>query len=239
MGYTHYFTSTGESKFNPEAKKIITKLLDKGFKDKLITLEYNNPSTPIVTDDIVQFNGIEDKGHETFYFNIQHKDFAFCKTAGKPYDDIVTKVLLTIKHFHPDVDISSDGDMDGDDWKVANKWAQINLHNITKNSMSDTTFQDLVDEALVVKGKIKRIEAEVVSDLKDLLKKLSDQILEKMKDNKMDGVSGNGGQITLVTRKGNIKYDVEQLMSDLGLTDLTKYENRGKDSKFLKYNLDT
>ena len=104
--------------------------------------------------------------------------------------------------------------------------------------MADKKLQDLVDEALVLKGKIKRIEKEVLSDLEELLKKLSKNILVEMKDRKMDGVSGQGGHIVLVNRKGHVKLDTVQLMADLGLMDLKKYEKRGSNSVFLKYNLD-
>lgn len=44
-------------------------------------------------------------------------DFAFCKTARKPYDLLVCSTLLLYKHFWPEVQISSDGDFE--DWESA------------------------------------------------------------------------------------------------------------------------
>jgi len=103
--------------------------------------------------------------------------------------------------------------------------------------MEEKELQDLVNEALIVKGKIKRIEKEVLSDLAELLKKLSAKILKEMKAKKLDGLNGVGGNLVLVSRSGQVKFDTAKLMADLGVMDLKKYENQGKGSEFLKYNL--
>ena len=47
------------------------------------------------------------------------KPFAFCKTAQKPYDDVVMKVLIVLKYFLRDrLRVTSDGSLSGE-WETA------------------------------------------------------------------------------------------------------------------------
>ena len=75
-----------------------------------------------INESEVWFNGREenDQGHETFWFTRKcpsrrsvdpDKWFAFCKTAHKPYDEIVCCFLLIAKkHLGDMIVVSSDGD---------------------------------------------------------------------------------------------------------------------------------
>jgi len=104
---------------------------------------------------------------------------------------------------------------------------------------SDEALQSLLDEAITVKNKIKRIEKEVLEDLKDSLKQLSEKLLRDMEaDNKLV-LSNKEGEVIIVARKGSLKLDTASLMSDLGITDkvIKKYQSTGKSSKFLKFNI--
>ena len=76
-----------------------------------------------IDEEEVRFNGVGDNGHETFYLSRvqfprynrtdKSKYFNFCKTARKPYDKYVVKVLILMeKYFGDDVEIDSDGDWD-------------------------------------------------------------------------------------------------------------------------------
>lgn len=63
------------------------------------------------------FNGIGEDGHETFGLR-NHEDNGFCKTAQKPYDEVVGAVLLWAKYSHIDyIDVRTDGDRR--DWQPA------------------------------------------------------------------------------------------------------------------------
>ncbi len=104
--------------------------------------------------------------------------------------------------------------------------------------MADQNLQSLVDEALLIKKKIKSIDNQVLKDLKELLKKLSGQILTELKRTKATGVVGIGGSIVIQTRKGSVKMDVDRLIHDFNIQDIEDYEKRGKKAEFLKYNLD-
>lgn len=45
----------------------------------------------------VRFNGVDEDGHETFNFSLNKGGFNFCKTATKPYDDVVCGCLYVAK----------------------------------------------------------------------------------------------------------------------------------------------
>lgn len=106
MGYTHYWNTTN------------TKETLKGFVDALPqilevlkehhTLLDTSPEKAIdIPEAFVQFNGINDEGHETFYFKIGRNDF--CKTARKPYDLPVMECLLVFAAHVPGMVLKSDG----------------------------------------------------------------------------------------------------------------------------------
>ena len=123
MGYTHSWHKEKElpqdkwDKFIEEAKIVLSDA-------RVLWEEYDKPDTkPVLNGDMVWFNGIEEDGHETFYFSrvvsdeefVQKGDdgkyFSFCKTAYKPYDKYVVRMLvLAEKHFGNAIRINSDGD---------------------------------------------------------------------------------------------------------------------------------
>lgn len=121
MGYTHYwdiekFTrkdQSGYKKALPIIKDILRKHTD------IICMEYDQPGTPAIANETeIRFNGKDDEGHETFVFlvsdrasqgNHTHSSSNFCKTARKLYDKVVCMVLLTLKAYMPNMQLSSDG----------------------------------------------------------------------------------------------------------------------------------
>jgi len=122
MGYTHYFKQIPElpeNKWNPFIEEVRTTLKDA----TNIQFDFNVNSPPQIDSEIVRFNGIGNQGHETFFFprlweaqswetlDDNGRYFNFCKTAQKPYDIHVVKILMLVeKHFGDDVEIDSDGD---------------------------------------------------------------------------------------------------------------------------------
>ena len=70
---------------------------------------------PVFGPDVIRFNGVGDDGHETFliYRDGHEGGFSFCKTAQKPYDEVVCACLIVLNHHLGDkIEISSDGDND-------------------------------------------------------------------------------------------------------------------------------
>ena len=92
MGYTHYWTKsrnfTDEEWFDimKGAASVLTTAMASGIT---LVYEYDKPDQkPLVSNEVIRFNGIDEDGHETFYFDVCANDFEFCKTARKDYDEI-------------------------------------------------------------------------------------------------------------------------------------------------------
>ena len=119
MGYTHYWKIKKElPKEQWEAFKDETcALLDDPSVSDIIGDAMGNAGFPRITDTEVTFNGVGKKAHETFSIDrcAGHREyckpiFNFCKTAYKPYDRYVVRVLLLAeKHFGDSISVSSDG----------------------------------------------------------------------------------------------------------------------------------
>lgn len=112
MGYTHYWKQTsdftiGEWKRIKKGAELIIKTTNVPLSDS----EGNPKTSPDITTKFISFNGDGDDAHETFYISkIRRKDFNFCKTARKPYDEVVVAILLLIEYIAPEKFIwSSDG----------------------------------------------------------------------------------------------------------------------------------
>lgn len=119
MGYTHYWRRPKRIPFAKwdafirDAKKIVeTNIIP-------LVFEYDEPERgPEVGPNRVRFNGVGEDGHETFLLDWDENDFAYCKTANKPYDLIVCALLIAASyHFGKLIEISSDGE--AADWETA------------------------------------------------------------------------------------------------------------------------
>jgi hypothetical protein len=123
MGYTHYWKTAKPIPLKTwqlicdDAEKIIAA------SPVPLAWEYDEPKkVPEVKRQnadggaaLIRFNGVEDDGHETFFFEQAAQKFAFCETANKPYDVVVTAVLAAIADWAWMVKVSSDGDLA--DWQ--------------------------------------------------------------------------------------------------------------------------
>lgn len=168
MGYTHYFRPDNCEVIDPKALEIIEALIKEGTEKGILCLEYDTPELPpLVTPEEIRFNGKGDDGHETFVYTPKSNTHyrGFCKTARKPYDIYVQKVLLTLKHFHPDMELDSDGDMCrrdncgqvqrgysctyNNEWKEAYDWADENLPERDEDfdsELNENDFEELTDQ---------------------------------------------------------------------------------------------
>lgn len=115
MGYTHYFEqkrALTKDEFN--AIKSATKyIIEQAEYDGIKICSGSGDGEPEITSKSISLNGTNynDDSHESFYIQKAHlKEFNFCKTARKPYDDVVTSILHFIKFNVPGAfDIGSDG----------------------------------------------------------------------------------------------------------------------------------
>jgi hypothetical protein len=147
MGYTHYFELKTNRTVNLDnVQKAVQKVLDED--SNIIQREYDDKAKAVNLVDKgelkIIFNGIGKEGHETFYLDTKESDFNFCKTARKPYDTTVCKVLSILKYyFGSDIAISSDGlsedledvmntkgDGHSSGWDVASEYMRQNFSEI-------------------------------------------------------------------------------------------------------------
>jgi len=140
MGYTHYWTQTrnlsaGEMGQIAHALQAINDATD------VLLAGWDGTGEPEMSFDTLGFNGCGDDGHETFRINAKRvlpfdgapRDrlgWAFCKTANKPYDIVVT-AMLTYLVAKFDFDVGSDGN--ADDWDDGVKLASKALGEIFTN----------------------------------------------------------------------------------------------------------
>lgn len=109
MGYTHYFEGIGP--LTPEFVADVQKIVDTAEAQGIRICGWDGNGAPLITVEEVALNGTDDLSHESF--NLGGPDWAFCKTARKPYDAVVVgAILVAAKKHYPTARISSDGEWD-------------------------------------------------------------------------------------------------------------------------------
>ena len=111
MGYTHYWTlgngieQADWDKFLVGARQIIETADAAG-----IALQDDSAGAAIF------INGVGANAHEAFVITSEDVGFNFCKTARKPYDTVVTAILIHLKQSLGSLAVvTSDGDWS--DWE--------------------------------------------------------------------------------------------------------------------------
>lgn len=111
MGYSHYwvlnkeFDDTNWKQFLDGAVWIVGTATDAG-------IAIANDSA----ENAIFINGVAEGAHETFGITKKDIGFNFCKTAEKPYDTVVTALLILLKEIlGSEVKITSDGTWE--DWQ--------------------------------------------------------------------------------------------------------------------------
>ena len=119
MGYTHYWTYKKVASDLTISKVLdeIKELLEINNLMKLITSE-DLSTIPIFNKELILFNGIERFACDIFLFDFtEPNEYIFCKTNRKPYDIIVSLVLLSLSNNIHEFTFSSDGTLE--DWNFA------------------------------------------------------------------------------------------------------------------------
>ena len=110
MGYTHYWKHRG---FTDSQWNDLTSEADRIIRSSAVPLAGGNGvkgTSPVINEEKVCFNGVEDDSHETFILTKRPQEFEFCKTALKPYDSVVVAIMQWAATVNPNFDPSSDGD---------------------------------------------------------------------------------------------------------------------------------
>lgn len=142
MGYTHYWSQT--KNLSPAAMNQIGNALRKiNDATEVLIGGWDGTGEPDLTLETVGFNGVGNDGHETFRINAVRElpyegadparlGWAFCKTASKPYDVVVTAMLTILAAKHG-FKVSSDGGPG--DWEDGVKLASKALGEIFTNPL--------------------------------------------------------------------------------------------------------
>jgi len=159
MGYTHYFTRDERNvgsrfmftQLSEDAKRIIQQAQTEGIE----VCGWNGKGKPEFTEDYFSLNGTEVGGydHETFrweatptqpewhkeYFggeNERHDIPEFCKTAYKPYDAVVTAILIRAKVIYGQlIRIGSDGSWD--EWETGRDLYELTFGEEAPNPFAE------------------------------------------------------------------------------------------------------
>ncbi len=110
MGYTRYWERTSEP-LTEDFLEAVREILEDCDKRGIIVRDGWGENIPKVTLEEVAINGNAETelDHETFYLDNEPSDFEFCKTARKPYDYAVRKILKVAKEMGLVTNVSSDG----------------------------------------------------------------------------------------------------------------------------------
>lgn len=115
MGYTNYWIRT-EKPITQDFVNAVKSIISIADKIGISIRDGYGENQPIVTLDEVNFNGNAEKGldHENFLLTNteSEKGFNFCKTAEKPYDWVVKKVLAAAKEEGLVENVSDDGEVE-------------------------------------------------------------------------------------------------------------------------------
>ena len=102
MGYSHYFQQgsiPSQALFNNFTSHVL----------EIIEMAWDIELDVSISPDFLDINGVGAESNENFIINREGLTWNFCKTNGKPYDAVVTAVLILAKYTFPDISISSDG----------------------------------------------------------------------------------------------------------------------------------
>lgn len=155
MGYTHYHIRDKRNKGSAymfgklalDAKAIIAEAQKQG----IVVRGYLGTGEPEFTEAFFRFNGDASEGldYETFAWEAipeqqsweeGNEIFDFCKTARRPYDAVVTAVLIRAKAIYGNcVAIRSDGSWQ--EWQAGRE-----LYEATFAEQADSPFQERVNQ---------------------------------------------------------------------------------------------
>lgn len=111
MGYTHYFQNI---KITDDLLRTAEKIISAAESYGITICGPDGMDKPILTDDMIAFNGSRAKVEDCESFVIKPGQWDFCKTRYLPYDTAVTAVLTHCILTH-NGRVSSDGTFC--DWK--------------------------------------------------------------------------------------------------------------------------
>lgn len=132
MGYTHYWNHKG---ITPDDWANLVSDARRIVKASGVSIAGGlGEGRPKFNVDEIWLNGtnVNDESYETFLLTHNASEFEFCKTGQRPYDVVVTAILLRAALTIPDFNVSSDGDWS--DWQPAQN-LYVRLFGVTPNNV--------------------------------------------------------------------------------------------------------
>jgi hypothetical protein len=154
MGYTHYWKITERldkdwdkwTSFLPDAMKIMS-YAEAKLDIPLADAFGETKGDEQISLSGVSMNGYAENSHDSFVLSPEVTEFDFCKTAQKPYDTVVTAILVLAKEtFGEAIEVSTDGELE--DWndglylyeKSLNRFTYLRVIN-SKLANSHKTYE--------------------------------------------------------------------------------------------------
>jgi hypothetical protein len=109
LGYTHYWKHTGFTTAQWSKLVTFTRLAIKKLQIPIVNAHGEEGTSPEINDRHISFNGEGDDSHETFHLTKAAQDSEFCKTAKKPYDEVVVAAMREAMKLNPNFKPTSDG----------------------------------------------------------------------------------------------------------------------------------
>jgi hypothetical protein len=98
----------------------------------------------------------------------------------------------------------------------------------------ENDFEKMVLHALEVYRQIKELENGELKSLKAMLEEYKKRFVVEMKKRNLKSLDHAVGRVTFV-EKETTKTDLEKIMQDLGVTELSKYESKEKMKPFVQF----
>jgi len=144
MGYTHYMKMDKDLELSDDQKILLNYVME-DHKDLIDQTDGPDFQTE---DHMIFLNGIGDEAHETFAVPRKAAEFEFCKTARKPYDIVVCKMLLILSQ-SPGFTFSSDGIYKTDTGKLTydEEWQEPVKWITDRGFDGDKIIEDMSNQA--------------------------------------------------------------------------------------------
>ena len=142
MGYTHYWTTKSLLRPLSDSVLIDVRHVLGLWKAHLCSHRDRPNEPPVVSKELILFNGKGSQGHDAFRFDLT-KGFHYCKTDNKPYNTPVTAVLILLKDFYRSA-LELDSDETVDQWKNGIRIAErlgIHFSGFDGRSQRDTVVK--------------------------------------------------------------------------------------------------
>ena len=125
MGYTHYWTPERTlteiewAQVCRDFQHLFNEAQSYGGGYVALSSEGDYGKLPTISSEAITFNGVDlglhgDQSHEPFQITRERSEWAFCKTASKPYDKVVVAALIYLASITQSHTPTSDGE--SSDW---------------------------------------------------------------------------------------------------------------------------